>query len=374
MASGLQIWLAFTILLLIIMFSSLAEGEPQVPCYFIFGDSLVDNGNNNNLSTKAKANYPPYGIDFPDGPTGRFTNGRNIADFLVELLGFTNARPPFAAATTTSEEEIMKGVNYASGAGGVLERTGKYLGDRHSFERQLRFHNATVSRIGLHVQNLSLARTHLRKCLYSVGLGSNDYLHEFLGAAKFPAIRQPLYTPQRFASILIKQYAKHLRTLYGLGARKVAVFGIGKLGCIPGMIKHDENGSSISCADSVNDAVEKFDNKLKILIHKLNRNLSGAKFIFLNMTSISHQDLPALGISIVDKPCCKVSTTVVLKGQCEPNVEPCSNRGAYMFWDNYHPSQISSMAIAKRSYTSSLVTDAYPMDIRSLIQLNVQKM
>nr|GMD93212.1 GDSL esterase/lipase At1g29670-like [Ipomoea batatas] len=210
MASGLQIWLAFTIVMLI-MFSSLAEGEPQVPCYFIFGDSLVDNGNNNNLSTKAKANYPPYGIDFPDGPTGRFTNGQNIADFLVELLGFTNARPPFAAATTTSEEEIMKGVNYASGAGGVLERTGKYLGDRHSFERQLRFHNATVSRIGHHVQNLSLARTHLRKCLYSVGLGSNDYLHEFLGAAKFPAIRQPLYTPQRFASILIKQYAKHLR-------------------------------------------------------------------------------------------------------------------------------------------------------------------
>nr|GMD87836.1 GDSL esterase/lipase At1g29670-like [Ipomoea batatas] len=126
MASGLQIWLAFTIVMLI-MFSSLAEGEPQVPCYFIFGDSLVDNGNNNNLSTKAKANYPPYGIDFPDGPTGRFTNDRNIADFLVELLGFTNARPPFAAAPTTSEEEIMKGVNYASGAGGVLERTGKYL-------------------------------------------------------------------------------------------------------------------------------------------------------------------------------------------------------------------------------------------------------
>ena len=57
------------------------DGEPQVPCYFIFGDSLVDNGNNNLLPTIAKANYPPYGIDF-DGPTGRFCSGRNMADFI----------------------------------------------------------------------------------------------------------------------------------------------------------------------------------------------------------------------------------------------------------------------------------------------------
>lgn len=54
----------------------------QVPCYFVFGDSLADNGNNNKLNTQAKVNYFPYGIDFPDGPTGRFTNGRNFADII----------------------------------------------------------------------------------------------------------------------------------------------------------------------------------------------------------------------------------------------------------------------------------------------------
>lgn len=58
-------------------------GEPQVPCYFIFGDSLVDNGNNNKLVTEAKVNYPPYGVDFPGGvATGRFSNGENTADIL----------------------------------------------------------------------------------------------------------------------------------------------------------------------------------------------------------------------------------------------------------------------------------------------------
>lgn len=30
-----------------------------------------------------KVNYPPYGVDFPGGrPTGRFTNGKTIVDFL----------------------------------------------------------------------------------------------------------------------------------------------------------------------------------------------------------------------------------------------------------------------------------------------------
>ena len=54
----------------------------QVPCFFIFGDSLVDNGNNNGLITLARANYRPYGIDFPQGTSGRFTNGRTFVDAL----------------------------------------------------------------------------------------------------------------------------------------------------------------------------------------------------------------------------------------------------------------------------------------------------
>ena len=50
----------------------------QVPRYFNFGDSLFDNGNNNALPAKAKANYPTYGIYFPEGPTGRFSSGLTL--------------------------------------------------------------------------------------------------------------------------------------------------------------------------------------------------------------------------------------------------------------------------------------------------------
>lgn len=52
------------------------------PAIFVFGDSLSDSGNNNKLVTVAKANYYPNGIDFPDGPTGRFCNGFTTIDHI----------------------------------------------------------------------------------------------------------------------------------------------------------------------------------------------------------------------------------------------------------------------------------------------------
>jgi len=56
----------------------------QQPANFVFGDSLVDVGNNNYIASLAKSNYPPYGIDF-GRPTGRFTNGRTIIDIIGKI-------------------------------------------------------------------------------------------------------------------------------------------------------------------------------------------------------------------------------------------------------------------------------------------------
>ncbi len=53
-----------------------------VPAIFSFGDSLADPGNNNYIPSLSKANFPHNGVDFPAGPTGRFTNGRTTVDLL----------------------------------------------------------------------------------------------------------------------------------------------------------------------------------------------------------------------------------------------------------------------------------------------------
>lgn len=153
--------ICFILNILSVIILPFAIGAPQVPCFFIFGDSLVDNGNNNDLVTQAKVNYLPYGIDFPLGPTGRFTNGRNTADilgsyfalsyvrvtcssdnlyllsiifflqnllselpFAAKLLGFENYIPPFA---TAQGRDFVNGVNYGSGSAGIRSETGQQL-------------------------------------------------------------------------------------------------------------------------------------------------------------------------------------------------------------------------------------------------------
>jgi len=61
----------------------LARPSECARAFFVFGDSLVDNGNNNYLMTTARADSPPYGIDYPTHrPTGRFSNGKNIPDII----------------------------------------------------------------------------------------------------------------------------------------------------------------------------------------------------------------------------------------------------------------------------------------------------
>ncbi|KAF3451367.1 hypothetical protein FNV43_RR07462 [Rhamnella rubrinervis] len=141
----------------------------SVLCYFIFGDSLADAGNNNPLSTFAKANYPPYGIDFPKRTsTGRFCNGRTSADIIGQLLGFTSFIPPFTVASGSS---ILQGVNYASASAGIRAETGTHLGKNIGLDGQLKNHRAMVSRITALLKTPKAAKAHLSKCIYYVGAG-----------------------------------------------------------------------------------------------------------------------------------------------------------------------------------------------------------
>lgn len=90
---------------------------------FVFGSSLVDNGNNNFLEKcKAKADYLPYGMDYTKGPTGRFTNGKNAIDLFSEHLKLA----PIATFKdpSTKGKTILQGVDFASGGSGILDETG----------------------------------------------------------------------------------------------------------------------------------------------------------------------------------------------------------------------------------------------------------
>ena len=58
-----------------------------IPAVIVFGDSIVDAGNNNDLQTLIRCNFLPYGQDFDGGvPTGRFCNGKIPSDLIGSNL------------------------------------------------------------------------------------------------------------------------------------------------------------------------------------------------------------------------------------------------------------------------------------------------
>ncbi|KAE8056664.1 hypothetical protein FH972_013412 [Carpinus fangiana] len=338
--------------------------QQQVPCLFIFGNSLSDDGNNNNLVTSAKSNYPPYGMDFPEGPTGRFTNGRTIPDFIGQFLGFDDFIPPFANATG---EEILKGVNYASGAAGIRNESGETQGDRIWMDRQLENHQITVSQIEqmLGNQNKSTAE-YLSKCIYSIEIGSNDYLNNYFLTEYYPT--SEIYTQQQYAVVLADQLSQQLMALYKYGARRFVVFGLGKIGSIPLMQSSCGTGTNGSaCVDNINNAVELFNVQLISLVVALNNNLTDASFIYINSTGISSTS-SFLDSLVSNASCCEASAT---SGLCEPLGSTCSNRSEYLYWDSIHPTEIVASVYAERAYKAEYPSDAYPFDISHLVQLGV---
>ncbi|KAK9270811.1 hypothetical protein L1049_026397 [Liquidambar formosana] len=341
--------------------------EPQVPCFFIFGDSLVDSGNNNGILTLARANYRPYGIDFPRGSTGRFTNGRTYVDALAQLLGFQNYTPPYAR---TRVPTLLRGVNYASGAAGIRDETGNNLGDHMSMNQQVsNFANTVVQMRRYFRGDTNALNSHLSKCIFYSGMGSNDYLNNYYMPNYYSTSSD--YTPKAYATALLQDYSRQLMKIYERGARKVVVTGVGQIGCIPyELARYNGNGSR--CNEDINKAINIFNTGLRELVGRFNNGqLPGAKFVFLDSyqsTKDLYLNAASYGFEVIDKGCCGVGRN---NGQitCLPLQEPCDDRRKYLFWDAFHPTEVANILLAKKSYSSKSQSYAYPMNIQQLAML-----
>ncbi|KAF3485718.1 hypothetical protein F2Q69_00057027 [Brassica cretica] len=347
------------------MILNVARGEPMAPCYFIFGDSLVDSGNNNQLQSLARADYFPYGIDFQFGPTGRFCNGKTTVDVITELLGFDDYITPYSQA---SGEDILRGVNYASAAAGVREETGRQLGARITFAGQVANHVNTVSQVVNILGDENEAANYLSKCIYSIGLGSNDYLNNYFMPLYYSTGNQ--YSPDSFANDLINRYTEQLRILYNNGARKFALIGIGAIGCSPNELAQNSRDGR-TCDERINSANRIFNSKLVSLVDHFNQNTPDAKFTYINAYGI-FQDMVAnpsrYGLRVTNAGCCGVGRN---NGQitCLPGQAPCLNRDEFVFWDAFHPGEAANIVIGSRSFNRESPSDAHPYDIQQLALL-----
>ncbi|KAJ9676114.1 hypothetical protein PVL29_024894 [Vitis rotundifolia] len=366
-----KFWVCF---LCVLLLGSLVSGQDDdqfspggpkremVPAMFIFGDSLIDNGNNNNLPSFAKANYFPYGIDFEGGPTGRFSNGYTMVDEIAEQLGL----PLTPAYSEASGEEVLHGVNFASAAAGILDITGRNFVGRIPFNQQIRNFENTLDQItdNLGADNVAEA---IAKCIFFVGMGSNDYLNNYL-MPNYATRNQ--YNGQQFANLLIQQYNRQLNTLYNLGARRFVLAGLGIMGCIPSILAQSPTSR---CSDEVNRLILPFNANMRAMVNRFNSNLPGAKFIYIDVYHM-FQDILSnsrnYGFSVINRGCCGIGRN---SGQitCLPFQTPCSNREQYVFWDAFHPTEAVNVIMGRKAFNGDRSV-VYPMNIEQLANLDLE--
>ncbi|VFQ69866.1 unnamed protein product [Cuscuta campestris] len=333
----------------------------RVPAMFIFGDSLIDNGNNNNLPSFAKANYFPYGIDFDGGPTGRFSNGFTMVDQIAQLLGLPLI--PAYSEASGNQDRMRFGVNYASAAAGILDITGRNFVGRIPFNQQITNFERTLDDFAASLRAPDVAEA-LSRCLFFVGMGSNDYLNNYL-LPNYPTKNQ--FNAQQYADLLVHQYTQQLSRLYNLGARKFVIAGLGVMGCIPSILAQSQTGQ---CSEAVNQLVLPFISNTKTMLNNLNANLPGSRFIYIDIRNL-FQDLllnyRRYGFSVIDRGCCGIGRN---RGQitCLPFQTPCAERNQYVFWDAFHPTAAVNILFANRAFTGG--TDVvYPVNIQQLATL-----
>ncbi|CAN1178696.1 GDSL esterase/lipase At1g71250 [Linum perenne] len=345
---------------LLMMIMMTAAESARVPAMFVFGDSLVEVGNNNYLSSIAKSNYYPYGIDYNRGPTGRFSNGKTFVDLLGELVGV--GYPPAFADPTAVGSRILGGVNYASAAAGILDESGQHYGQRYSLSQQVLNFETTLYQLRATLGAANLT-DYLSKSLAVLVFGSNDYINNYL----MPSIYSSsyTYTPPQFANLLLNRYARQLVTLYGLGLRKFLIAGVGPLGCIPNQRASGQSPAD-RCVDYVNQMLGSFNEGLHSLVDQLNRQ-PGAMYAYGNTYAAVGDILnnPATyGFNVVDRGCCGIGRN---QGQitCLPYAVPCTNRNGYVFWDAFHPTQAVNSILARRAF-SGPPRDCYPINVQQM--------
>ncbi|CAL5055803.1 unnamed protein product [Urochloa decumbens] len=370
-----------------------ARGEEVhlVPAVYVFGDSTVDVGNNQYLPGNSALQLP-YGIDFPHSrPTGRFSNGYNVADFVAKLLGFKRSPPAYLSLTPRTSRQILRGlrgVNYASGGSGILdttvstpdlvvpktktrllERKKKVIPDRlvagHShldpcsncfctrmsmdqgntitLTKQIEYFAATKSKMLAASgggQGSSSVDDLLSKSLFLISDGGNDmfaFIQQNRSASEAPA----LYAD------LLSNYTRHLQALYSLGARRFGIVDVPPLGCVPSVRVISPDGAT-RCVDAANALASGFNDALRALLANLTATPGGAMpaarySVGSSYAVVSHFTAhpAAAGFREVATACCGGGRLNAQTG-CTPNATYCSDRDRFLFWDGVHGTQATS--------------------------------
>ncbi|XP_065880563.1 GDSL esterase/lipase EXL3-like [Euphorbia lathyris] len=307
----------------------------KMPAVLVFGDSIVDAGNNNNLASVIKCNFEPYGINFRGGlPTGRFSDGKIPSDLIAEELGIKDVVPAYLDPSL-APQELITGVTFASGGSGFDPLTPKLVGVI-SLSEQLNYFKEYIEKVKGMVGE-ERAKFIIENSLYFVVAGSDDIANTYFVLRA----RKLQYDVPAYTQLMSDSAATFVKDLYNLGARRIGFFSVPPIGCVPSQ-RTLGGGLQRDCAENYNQAATLFNSKLSSTLNSLHSSLPNSRLVYidiyyplLNLIQNPHQ----FGFSVVNKGCCGTGAleVAILCNKLSPVT--CSNVSDHVFWDSYHPTE-----------------------------------
>ncbi|XP_016182726.1 GDSL esterase/lipase 5 isoform X1 [Arachis ipaensis] len=303
---------------------------------FLFGDSFFDNGNNNyiNTTTLYQANYPPYGETLFKYPSGRFSDGRMIPDFIAELAKLP-LLPPYLHP---GNPDFTYGVNFASGGSGALLQTAQgYVIDLHT---QVKYFK-NVKKILREKIGDEEVEALLKRSVYFFNVGGNDY-RGLLNVTNSTVRLLPI-DKQQFVGFVIGNLTNAIKEIYEQGGRKFGFLNVGPIGCSPSIRILKNNGST--CFDEISAVARLHNIQLSKMTLKLKKQLNGFKYsvhdFYVSLSQVVTYP-SKYGYKGGSGACCGSGP---YRGEytCGGNkgikeYELCQNPNDYVFFDSHHPS------------------------------------
>ncbi|KAI3800837.1 hypothetical protein L1987_28934 [Smallanthus sonchifolius] len=335
---GTAIFLLILILIVSVLYLQCSYAqESTISAVFVFGDSTVDPGNNNYLPTIARGNFPPYGKDFANHePTGRFSNGRLVPDFVAEFVGGKKNLPPYLDPSLTIED-LMTGVSFASAGAGFDPLTSQ-ISMALTQSQQLDLFKEYKAKLEVAIGKEKTDDL-VRRAGYLVSSGTNDFTFNYYGPLQVRRKAYPtIYEYQQFQWQLVEQF---LQGLLDEGAQKIGVVGVPPIGCLPAIITLNSKNpiSGRECIESLNSLSRSVNQMLQDNIQRLER--PGTKIVYADIyTPIINmvQQNTKYGFEEVHKGCCGTGLIEADFG-CNHKSPLCDDVLKYVFWDAFHPTE-----------------------------------